>query len=113
MNEVEDTSRTIEQEFGSIDERKRYTNTWGMSDIQLAKRDIQVKQLKELYPTIPISWIETMWSWVETSPEEDIKKAIEADKTKTEPAYKSRQTGGIIKGSIKIEDAPEPEEKKE
>jgi hypothetical protein len=111
MTEVE-TKKTIEEEFGTIDERKRYTNTWGMSDIQLAKRDIQVKQLKELYPTIPISWIETMYSWVETAPEEEIKKAIEKDKAKTEPAYKSRQTGGIIKGSITVED-PDPEEKKE
>ena len=112
MTEVEETKKTIEEEFGTADERKRYTNTWGMDDIQLAKRAIQVKQLKELYPTIPESWIETMWSWVETAPEEEIKKAIEADKNKAEPAYKSRQTGGVIKGSIKVED-PDPEEKKE
>ncbi len=109
MTEIEDTSRTIEEEFGSISERKRYTNTWGMSEKQLARRKIEVQQLEKLYPTIPAAWIETMWSLCETKTQEELEEMIRIDDEKTNPAYKNRQTGGVMKGLMSVEDRPEEE----
>ena len=67
---------TFEQTFGTPGERKRYTNTWGLSDEQLARRSYEVKVLKEKYPSLPESHIEMYWSFVETTPPDRLDQII-------------------------------------
>jgi len=76
MTKEPECPRTVEEEFGNPQERKRYTNTWGMTDEQLVKREVDVRELKRLYPKLPESWIEMVWSFVETKGEDEMQNII-------------------------------------
>lgn len=101
----QDCPKTIEEEFGEPRNRLRRTNTWGMSEKQLAIRDVQVKQLKDYYPSLTESIIEAIWSLVETTPEEEMQKII--DEKLWEGPAKARDAPGTYVGKISVESRSE------
>lgn len=95
---------SIEDEFGTPGERTRHTNTWGMTDAQLSRRKAHVLQLEKLYPTLPPAWLEMAWSFCEVTPDEEIQRIVDSKSWEGKP--KDRPSGGIIRGAVKIQDAP-------
>jgi len=93
--------KTIEEEFGKP--IAKYTNTWGMTDEQLARRKTQVADLERHYPNLPGNWIEMVWSYCEMTPKDQVDEIVKNNLWDGEPNKKWR-TGGIVKNSISISD---------
>lgn len=92
---------TLEDTFGTPGERKRYTNTWGLSDEQLARRDYEVKVLKERYPSLPASHIEMYWSFVETADPDHLERIVKEKLWEGPP--RQRDKPGTVVGAISVE----------
>ena len=89
--------KTIDDEFPRA---KKYINSCNFTQEQLQRRGNDLKQLKQLYPDMCISFLELAWSFNEMTTEEekqDIMKNNKYDKPK------SRAMGGIITDAISIE----------
>lgn len=96
------TSRTLDDEFKR---EKRWTNRCNFTDEQLRRRDIDVKELARFYPDVCPSWLEMAWNFTEFTPKEEQDRIIR-EKEFEKKCDKKRNTGGVIKNAIKIEDPP-------
>jgi len=96
-----ETVRTVDEEFGKP--VAKYTNTWNMTDAQLARRKIEVQQLEKHYPNLPGHWIEMMWSYCEITPKEQVDHIVQ-NNLWDGAANKKWRNGGIVKNSISISD---------
>ena len=93
--------KTVEEEFGAP--VVKYTNTWGMTDAQLARRKIEVAELEKHYPNLPSNWIEAMWSYCEVTPKEEQDRIIKNNLWAGKPDEKWLN-GGVCKNAITISD---------
>jgi len=93
--------KTIHEEFGAP--VKKYTNTWGMSEEQLARREIEVRELEKHYPNLPGHWIELMWSYCEVTPKEEQDEIVKNNLWDGKADSKWR-LGGVCKNAVSISD---------
>jgi len=97
---------TIDDEFKR---EKRWINRCNFTDEQLRRRDNDLKQLQVLYPDICVSWLELAWNFTEFTPKEEQDRIIREKEFEKPPTYK-RNTGGVIKNAIKIQDREDLED---
>ena len=65
MTEVEPTlieSKTIDEEFSRT---HRYPNAKDLNEEQVRRREDDIKELRDKYPTLPDAWIEMAWNFCE------------------------------------------------
>lgn len=96
------TTKTLDDEFKR---EKRWTNRCNFTDEQLRRRDNDLKELQKLYPDVCVSWLEMAWNFTEFTPKEEQDRIIR-EKEFERPLEKKRNTGGVIKNAITIEDPP-------
>lgn len=96
------TTKTLDEEFKRA---PRWTNRCNFTDEQLRRRENDLKELQRLYPTVCPSWLEMAWNFTEFTPKEEQDRIIR-EKEFERPLENKRNTGGVIKNAITIEDAP-------
>ena len=102
MTEVEPTlieSRTIDEEFPRT---HRYPNAEALNEEQVRRRENDIKDLRDKYPTLPDAWIEMAWNFCELTPQEELDRIIQG-KLWDKPSDVKRGKGGVIKNAITVE----------
>jgi hypothetical protein len=100
MTESTTSTLTLDDEF---ERKRRYINPCKFSDAQLRRRDLEMKELRKLYPNVCPAWLELAWNFCEFTPKEEQDRIIASKEFERKPDSK-RQTGGVIKGAITIEE---------
>jgi hypothetical protein len=97
---------TIDDEF---DRTKKYTNKCNFDDDTLRRRDLEMRELKNLYPDMCVSHLELAWNFCNFTSKEEQDRIIASKEFEKKPTNK-RNIGGVIKSAIKIQTKEEYEE---
>lgn len=64
----------------SIDEIPRHepSNPYNYTKIQIAKRQMQLKQMEKDFPNVPYGWLELVWDFCENKTEDELNEIIES-----------------------------------
>ena len=98
---------TIDDEFVRT---KKYTNDCNFSDEVLRRRELEMKDLRKLYPNVPPAWLELSWNYCEFTPQEEQDNVVK-NKLWEEKPTKRRATGGTLYNSMNIVTANEIDKK--
>ena len=98
-----DLVKSVDEEFERCN---KYPNAMNFSDVQLTRREADLKIIKERYPTVPPAWAEMAWNYCETTPQAVQDEII--NKGLWDKPPKERATGGVLRDAVVVEHAPKP-----
>jgi hypothetical protein len=81
----------------------RYLNAMKFTELELIKREADIKDLILKYPHIPEMWITLVWNYVNSNPAEEIDRLIKSR------AYDGKPNPRVVAGSMKglsVEEKP-------
>ena len=106
------TEYKVVDENDPLPPRTKRPNPLNYTELQMATRDMQLRDMGTAHPKIPYKWLEWLYDTIENKPKEEVDKIIN-EKLWEDPINLTRQMGGIIKGSMTVEPPPPVEEQTE
>lgn len=85
-----------------IPRQAKTLNAEGFNNAQLARRRFEVSILKERYPSLPDTWLDMVWNFVERTPKETVDRIMTTGEWE-KPPVTPHEHGGIVKDGVTVD----------